>query len=125
MCIRDRVAIWAKAHPTEVVILQLGNICYDNKPNKQVDAGLYSNFATPSDFGGGATVAQVAFDASSPSRDFATVTIDQIVKQGGGGHNVVVLIPNSALDNQVLSTKYHIHPVVTVNAVGNSQGRCV
>ena len=118
----DQVATWAKAHPSEVVLVQLGKVCCDNNPDSQIDAGLFSNFATPSNFGGGTTLAKVAFDVASPSRSFATATIDQIVKQGGGGHNAVVLVPNNVLDSQVLWGEYHVHPVFTINAGHSFKG---
>lgn len=118
----DQVAVWAKAHPSEAVIVQLGRVCYDNTPSPQVDAGLWSNFASPGDFGGKTTLTSVAFDAASPTRSFATTSIDQVVTQGGGGHNVVVLVPDNVLDSRALLTKYRVHPVFTANPGDNSTG---
>jgi hypothetical protein len=113
----DQVAAWAKLHPSEAVVVDLRNICYDNHPGPAIAAGLFSNFATPSDVGGGTTtLAKVAFDAGSPSRSFATTTVDQVVQQSGGGHNVVVLLPRDVEDATVLTTRYHVRPVFTVDA---------
>ena len=76
---------------------------------------VQSQFSTPSNVtgGGNATMAEVAYDDGGQSRSFATASIDQIVQQGGGGHNVVVLLPSTVEDKQVLSTKYNVEPVFT------------
>jgi hypothetical protein len=113
----DQVAAWAKRHPSEAVVVDFREVCYDNQPSRAIAGGLFSNFATPSDVGGGTTtLAGVAFEAGDPSRSFATTTIDQVVQQGGGGHNVVVLLPRDIEDSAVLSTRYPIRPVFTVDA---------
>ena len=113
----DQVAAWAKRHPSEAVVVDFRNICYDNRPGPAIAAGLFSNFATPSDVGGGTTtLAEVAFDAGEPSRSFATTTVDQVVQQGGGGHNVVVLLPRDVEDAATLTTRYRVRPVFTVEA---------
>jgi hypothetical protein len=123
----DQIAAWAKIHPSEPVIVDFSNICYD-KANGIVAKGLLSNLATPSNVpgGGNATLAEVAYDAGPLSRSFATTTIDQVVDQGGGGHNVVVLMPNTVKYKQVLTTRYHVDPVFTVRAgtkaTGSSRG---
>jgi hypothetical protein len=113
----DQVAAWAKSHPSEAVVVDLRNVCYDNQSRRAIAAGLFSNFATPSDVGGGTTtLAKVAFDAGNPNRSFATTTVDQVVQQGGGGHNVVVLLPRDVEDAAALTTTYHVRPVFTVDA---------
>jgi len=113
----DQIAEWAKHHPSEVVIVDFRQICYDNQPSPAIADGLFSNFATPSDVGGGTTtMADVAYDASKTTQSFATTTIDQIVRQNGGGHNVVVLIPNDVRDAAPLASKYHVGAVFTADA---------
>lgn len=117
----DQVADWAKSHRSEVVVVDLRDVCYDNQPDRADDEGLFANFATPSDVGEGTTtLADVAFDPGSSSRSFATDTIDQVTQQGGGGHNVVVLLPDDLRDSSVLSSRYHTKAVFTVNA-GSSE----
>jgi hypothetical protein len=112
----DQVSAWAVRHPSEAVVVDFRVICYDNQPSGAVAAGLFANFATPSDVGGGATtLAEVAFDAGVPSRSFATTTVDQVVHQGGGGHNVVVLLPRGVRDPTVLTGRYHVRPVFTTD----------
>ena len=118
----DQVAAWAKRHPSEAVVVDFRDVCYDNRPSRAIAAGLFSNFVTPSDVGGGsATLATVAFDAGDPSRSFATTTVDQVVQQGGGGHNVVVLLPKDVPDAGVLTTRYHVRPVFTIDAGANAK----
>ena len=84
----DQIAVWAKAHPSEVVLVDLRTICYDHHPTRSYDDGLWSSFATPSDVGGGgsATIASVAFD---PTRlgagSLATASIDEIVHRAAAG----------------------------------------
>jgi hypothetical protein len=113
----DQVAAWAEHHPSEAVVVDLRDVCYGNHSGRAVAAALFSNFATPSDVGGGpTTLAKVAFNAEEPSRSFATTTVDQVVQQGGGGHNVVVLLPRDIQDAAVLTSKYHVRPVFTVAA---------
>jgi hypothetical protein len=111
----DQIASWAKLHPSEVVIVEFSNVCYDNA-NGITAEGLLSNLATPSNVpgGGNATLAEVAYNAGPLSRSFATTTIDQVVEQGGGGHNVVVLMPSTVKYKQALTTRYHVNPVFTV-----------
>lgn len=96
----DQVAEWARAHPHEVVILRLGRICYDNRPDSAEQAGLWTEFATSSSLGRSTvTLAKVAYDArQAPDDTPALATIDDVVGQHGGGHNVVVLLPASAVD---------------------------
>ena len=117
----DQVAAWAKSHPSELVVVDLRHVCFDNQPDPAIDEGLFASFATPSDVGGGTTtMAQAAYDPSSSSRSLATETIDQVVRQRGGGHNVVVLLPGGLKGSAVLSSKYHVQAVFTRDA-GSSE----
>jgi hypothetical protein len=112
----DQVAVWAASHTSEAVFVDLRTICYDHQPTRADDEGLWANFATASDeAGGSSTINQVAFDATSlGARSLATATLATVTGQGGGGHNVVVLVPAGARDPGVLTTRYHVHPVTTV-----------
>lgn len=113
----DQVAAWAHSHPSELVVVDLRNVCFDNRPDRAIDEGLFASFATPSDVGGGSTtLAQVAFDPGTSSRSLASDTIDQVVQQRGRGHNVVVLLPSGLKGSAVLSSKYHVQAVFTRGA---------
>lgn len=116
----DQVAAWAKVHPSEVVIVDFHNVCYDNA-DSTIAKGLWTNFATPSNVGGGkTTLAQVAFDPSELTGSFAIATVDQVVGEGAG-HNVIVLLPKYLEDAKVLTTSYHVKPVFTVASGAGSK----
>jgi len=106
----DQVAIWARAHPTEAVVVDLSRVCYDNGARGAPAAGLWGQFSTPSNIDAShVTMAKVAFDPATAGGSVANATIDEIAKPG---HNVVVLVPANAVDVAQLTTKYHVHPVV-------------
>jgi hypothetical protein len=113
----DEIAVWAKAHPTEIVVVNLRSVCYDNRPTPAVAAGLWSSFATPSGAGGGAvTLAEAAYSAGVHTGSPATATLEEIVSQRGGGHNVVILLPNGLVASQLLTSRYGITPLYAVIA---------
>jgi hypothetical protein len=106
----DQIANWAKAHQSEVVIVDFRTVCYDNGAKGRFANGLWSEFATRSGVGGGTTTLdQVAFNPSALGGSLATASIDQIVAQKG--HNVVILLPRGVADLRGLSSKYHVHPI--------------
>ncbi len=108
----DQVANWAAKHPTEAVVVDLSMICYDHSPTTTVDQGLWANFAAKSAEGAGPkTLANVAVRPASFGRTLATATLRQLTRRG---HNVVVLIPSTALDWRVLPGTYHVNPLLTV-----------
>ena len=93
------IATWAQAHPTEVVIVDVQHLCYDNAPTAADDVDLWSAFSP---------LARVSFD---PSRDqsVATATLHDITGQRGGGHNVVLMLPSSVLQPATLLNTFHVH----------------
>ncbi|MHB1584044.1 MAG: PI-PLC domain-containing protein [Acidimicrobiales bacterium] len=116
----DEVANWAWFHPTEAVVVDLSAICYDHHPTAEVDKGLWANFATKSVEGAGPlTLADVAARPSSFGGSLASATLRQL---GEARHNVVVLIPATARDWQILETNDHIEPVRTVPPGHSTRG---
>jgi hypothetical protein len=114
----DQIATWAKAHPSEVVVVDLSKVCYDNGAKGALADGLWANFATRSDIEPGhATMAQVAFNPDSLNSSLATATVDQITKTG---HNVIVLVPGNVVDLKMLTTRYKVHPVVVALTHGGA-----
>lgn len=92
------IASWAKAHPTEVVIIDVQHLCYDNSPNSADDRALWSDFSV---------LAPVLFDPDARA-SLAASTLRDITEQRGGGHNVVLMLPSSVREPAVLSTVDHI-----------------
>lgn len=92
------IASWAKAHPTEVVIVDVQHLCYDNSPTTADDADLWSEFSA---------LASVSYDPGQQS--VATATLRDITCQRGGGHNVVLMLPSSVLQPTTLLDTYHVH----------------
>ena len=116
----DEVAAWAKAHRSEMIVVDFRNVCYDNDPTDAIAKGLFSNFTTRSDEGGGTTTLRdVAYSAPAQSSLFASATIDEVIHQGGGGHNVVVLMPSDVRAASSLSSVEHVHAVFTAPAGSN------
>lgn len=93
------IASWAKRHPTEVVIVDVQHLCYDNSPTAADDAELWSEFSP---------LAPVTFSPTK-HRSAATATLADITQQKGGGHNVVLMLPSSVLLPQVLTRTDHVH----------------
>ncbi len=107
----DEVANWAGSHPTEVVVVDLSEICYDHNPTTAVDNGLWANFANKSIEGSGPlTMANVATRPSSVAGSLAKATLADLRRTG---RNVVVLIPAGAKDTNILGNKYHVGAVLT------------
>ena len=105
----DQIAIWAKAHPSEAVVVDLSRVCYDNGARGPLADGLWTAFSTPSNVEASrVTMAKVAYDPGPVGVPIADSTIDEIAKPG---HNVVILVPEKAVDVSLLTTKYHVHPV--------------
>lgn len=92
------IASWAKAHPTEVVIIDVQHLCYDNSPTPAEDRELWSEFSI---------LAPVTFDPAGTT--VAESTLHDITSQGGGGHNVVLMLPSSVLQPDVLLSVDHVH----------------
>jgi len=124
-----QVAAWASTHRGEAVFVDLRTICYDHDPTPTDEAGLWANFATPSTQGTSmVTIKDVAFNPSSlGDGSLATATLGAITGQGGGGHNVVVLVPAGSPKLSVLTRQYGVHPVSTVenDGAGHSSGTTV
>jgi hypothetical protein len=92
------IASWAKRHPTEVVIVDVQHLCYDNSPTSADDADLWSEFSP---------LASLSYDPNQQS--VATATLRDITSQRGGGHNVVLMVPSSVLQPTTLLNTYHVH----------------
>ena len=92
------IASWAKSHPTEVVIIDVQHLCYDNSPTSNDDRALWSDFSV---------LAPVVFDPISGT-SVAASTLRAITSQRGGGHNVVLMLPSSVLEPDVLSKVDHV-----------------
>jgi hypothetical protein len=93
------IASWAKAHPAEVVIVDVQHLCYDNAPTAADDASLWSAFSP---------LAPVSFDPTK-GHSVATATLHDITHQRGGGHNVVLMLPSSVLQPATLLRADHVH----------------
>ncbi len=92
------IASWARAHPTEVVIVDVQHLCYDNSPTPADDAELWSEFSP---------LAPVSYDPDQQS--VATATLRDITGQRGDGHNVVLMLPSSVAQPTTLLNTFHVH----------------
>jgi hypothetical protein len=101
----NTIASWAKQHPAEVVIVDVQHLCYDNAPNSAADTSLWSEFAP---------LAPVSFNPSQ-GHSVATATLHDITGQQGGGHNVVIMLPNSVLQPATLLDTFHVHATFVAN----------
>jgi hypothetical protein len=112
----DQIAVWADAHPTEAVVVDLSRVCYDNHATGALADGLWENFVTPSDLSASnTTIAKVAFDPEAVGVPLADATIDQVARSG---HNVVILVPHNVVDPTKL-TALGVHPII-VGAPGKT-----
>ncbi len=93
------IASWARAHPTEVVLADVQHLCYDNAPDRSAELALWEDFAA---------LGPVSYDpvAGAP---VGRATLGGIAHQGGGGHNVVVLLPGSVRRTGDLLHRYGVH----------------
>ena len=66
------IAAWAKAHPTEVVVIDVQHLCYDNSPTAADDLDLWSDFSV---------LAPVIFDPGT--RSVADSTLRDITGDKG------------------------------------------
>jgi hypothetical protein len=98
------IAAWARAHPSEVVIVDFQHVCYDNDPDAAADDQLWSELAP---------LSPVAYDPAAGS-PVGVATIDDVIHQGGGAHNVVVLVPAGVLRPSDLLGRYGVHATFTV-----------
>lgn len=104
----SEIATWAEAHPSEVVVLDFRNVCYNTAPPEAVrqlwaDLGAVGSSGTT-------PLSHVMFDASgAPAGSLGAVTLDDVVHQDGGGHNVVLVVPASVADRRGLAAM-HLHP---------------
>jgi hypothetical protein len=92
------ISSWAQAHPSEVVIIDVQHLCYDNSPNSADDRALWSDFSV---------LAPVLFHPDAGS-SVAASTLRDITGQRGGGHNVLLMLPSSVREPDVLSTVDHV-----------------
>ena len=92
------IASWARSHPTEVVIIDVQHLCYDNSPTASDDTELWSELSV---------LAPVVFDPTAGT-SLAATTLHDITSQRGGGHNVVVVLPDSVKQPEVLSEVDHV-----------------
>jgi hypothetical protein len=107
------IASWAKVHPSEVVIVDVQHLCYDNAPTTADDDSLWADFSP---------LAPVSFEPTR-GRSAATATLRDITDQRGGGHNVVLMLPSSVLDPATLLHRYHVHATfVTTPGAGPQPG---
>jgi hypothetical protein len=112
----DQIAIWASAHPTELVVVDLSRVCYSKDLSSTLADGLWANFVTPSDLQAGSTTIQkVAFNPGTAGVSLANATIDQVAQPD---HNVVVLVPGNVVGLTTRSAG-EVHPIVVAEA-GNS-----
>lgn len=120
----DQIAGWARAHPTEVVVVDLRHVCEDGNRSASVADDLWRSFTTPAPGTGTATLADVAFDAArAPSGGLAAATLDQLTT-GSGGHNVVVLVPGGTPGLAFAARTAGLHPFVT-SARGDAVARVI
>lgn len=103
----DEVANWAASHPTEVVVVDLSEICSDSSATAAVNQGLWANFDTKSTVGAGSlTLADVAANPSLVGGSLANATLRDF---GRAKRNVVVLVPSTAKDLRALQSEDHVH----------------
>ena len=107
----DDVATWAHRHPSEIVIVDVRSVCYDNAPNQVAVDGLWANFATRA-ASGGATLADVAANAASLGAPVSEASINQLTTSSPG-HNVVLLVPGSARDASLLTARFRVSAAFT------------
>ena len=93
------VATWARAHPTEAVVVDVQHLCYDNHPTAGDERALWAAFAP---------LSRVSYD---PGRTgpVATTTLGAITGRAAGGRNVVVLVPASVHQAGLLGGRYGVH----------------
>ncbi len=92
------IAAWARSHPTEVVVIDVQHLCYDNSPTTADDLDLWSDFSV---------LSPVTFDPAGKS--VAESTLGEITSDHGGVHNVVLMLPSSVLQPAVLSSVDRVH----------------
>ncbi len=92
------IATWASSHPTEVVVIDVQHLCYDNSPSTADDLDLWSDFSV---------LSPVNFDPAGKS--VADTTLGEITSDQGGGHNVVLMLPTSVLQPAALSSVDHVY----------------
>ena len=91
------IATWAKSHPTEVVVIDVQHLCYDNSPTTADDLDLWSDFSV---------LSPVNFDPAGKS--VADTTLGEITSDHGG-HNVVLMLPSSVLQPAALRSIDHVY----------------
>lgn len=107
------IASWARSHPTEVVIIDVQHLCYDNSPTASDDRELWSELSV---------VAPVVFDPMAGT-SLAATTLHDITSQRGSGHNVVLVLPDSVMQPEVLSEVDHVQATfVTTPGTSSSVG---
>jgi hypothetical protein len=94
------IATWARAHPTEVVVVDFRMICQNSAP-AAIERALWDDVASSvslANHGAGApSLESVLYDASARGGPgLGSLTIHDVVHADGGGHNVVLLVPSDA-----------------------------
>jgi hypothetical protein len=93
------IATWAAAHRSEVVVIDVQHLCYDNAPSLADEQALWAELLP---------LASVTYDPmDGPS--VATATLGRITHQSGGGHNVLLMLPAYSRQTSVLLTVDHVH----------------
>ncbi len=97
----DSIAAWAKDHPTELVIVDVQHLCYDNSPTAAADLQLWQDFAA---------LGPLSYVAPS-GMSVTSVTPDEVVSSR---RNVIVMLPDYALQTNALSNIDHVHATFVI-----------
>lgn len=115
------IATWARAHPTEIVVVDLRTICV-NGATQSITKALWDQVASstslfPSEVGGTpVSLASMMYDASATP--LGTLTIDDVVHSR---HNVVLLVPSDAPGRRDLRRTLHGEPYFVGSGPGDTQ----
>ncbi len=107
------IAEWAHAHPTEVVVVDLGHVCADGAP-PSIERALWKAIADNVSLAStahGRSLSSVMYDAGATGApSLGQLTLDDVVHQGGGGHNVVLLVPSGVAQRSAIRGILHADP---------------
>ena len=93
------IATWAAAHRSEVVVIDVQHLCYDNSPSLANEQALWAELLP---------LASVTYDPTAgPS--VAAATLGGITHQSGGGHNVLLMLPAYSRQTSILLNVDHVH----------------
>jgi hypothetical protein len=93
------IATWAAAHRSEVVVIDVQHLCYDNSPSLANEQALWAELLP---------LASVTYDPMA-GPPVATATLGGITHQSGGGHNVLLMLPAYSRQTSVLLNVDHVH----------------